>query len=324
MDAEGRWQVLQNLLTLFRRYLEPYILPRELYCYLLVVWRFLRRVDPTRTSIPMALRTLSSKLQRKCVCRNHSVFNLEEKMCIGQDRLISSLLDECLWSEKFVLLKWIGTSWTGSVNRIPEVLHRMLQFKFKKQYCPIRCASRDEAPLSAFLDSVFELAVASMDLTRELLHEMMSPWFFDCTNEELRAAVLSSLVRQTQRRLEVENYRSITQILEICVRQFDWPLDLLQEVNTKPTTLLYEGGYICCLFIYSFQSHWITSWSPCWELPVWLTLLSWLLKKRLTAVSIHRALPWPRASRPNPIDLSLIWLLDLSAISKFPLPMQCG
>jgi hypothetical protein len=125
---------------------------------------------------------------------------------------------------------------------LPSALHIHLRFESKRKYQYVKdLLDMGVSPIADFFSSLFELALASADLARELLDEMKMPMYLpDCSGEKLRAIVTATLVAQTQKELTIENYRSLTQILELCIRRFDWPLDLLNEGECT-TSLIAEG-----------------------------------------------------------------------------------
>jgi hypothetical protein len=152
------------------------------------------------------------------------------------------MLNELNWSEKFTLVKWLGSAApTEVILELPESLHRVLRHEHKRRYSPIPSTNKEESPFLDFFDSLFELATASQDLACGLVTEMLSPLFIsEGSPDELRALVLCALIRQTSKHLEVDNYRSISQLLEMLLTRLDWPLDLVGELDVPATSLICE------------------------------------------------------------------------------------
>ncbi|KAI6174559.1 hypothetical protein M3Y97_01004000 [Aphelenchoides bicaudatus] len=209
---------------------EPYLLPRELFCYLLVVYRYLKSVDSTKTTLPFAFRTFGVKLQN-------------ERVRIEDAAVVVGLLNELPWSEKFALVKWLGSAASQEMKlEVPESLHRMLRHDRKRNYQSIPTTTlKDESSMFDFFDSMFELAVASADLACEFLDEMLSPLFvMEVSAEELRAHVHCALIRQIRKHMDADNFRSILQLLEVMLKRLNWPLDLIVDLGERPTVLINE------------------------------------------------------------------------------------
>lgn len=162
--------------------------------------------------------------------------------------MVGELLNELEWSEKFTLIKWLGNAAPAELSlEIPESLHRMLRHQSKRHYCPIPSVSKHESPFYDFFDSVFELATASLELAQELVDEMLSPLFIsEGAAEELRVLVTCALIRQTQKHMEVENYKNIVHFLDILLKRLDWPLDLIGELGVPATSLICESKSFWC------------------------------------------------------------------------------
>lgn len=224
---------------------EPYLLPRELFTYLLLVYNYTKQIDPTRAyTIPYAFKTLGSKLQSKISItfqHNNSNDFLEENTVILDATVPSKILNQMPWAERFVIVKALGPAGFQFNSEIPACLYQNLRHECRKHYRPFQ---RKDEPLfvADFFESLFELAILSLDLVKALLDEMFNPIFIrDCDAELLRATVTCLFVKQTRQALTIDNYRNLVQLTEMCLQRFNWPLDLMREFQGNQTTLLSES-----------------------------------------------------------------------------------
>jgi hypothetical protein len=123
---------------------------------------------------------------------------------------------------------------------IPACLYRYLRHECKKRYSQIHNKVENPLPhVVDFFDSLFDLAILSLDVAKELLEDMYNPIFlFDSSAKQIRAVVTTLLIKQAEKAINIDNYRNLAQLLETCFHRFDWPLDLVQEFKGNESTLI--------------------------------------------------------------------------------------
>lgn len=154
------------------------------------------------------------------------------------------------WSERFAIIKALGSSGSRFCARIPVCLYESVRYENKKHYRPFEASTNDEErPLFVidFFESLLELAAISLDHALMLLDHMRNPLFIaDCNADQLRAAIIILLVKQTKKSLTLDNYRNLVQLLGECMKRFEWPLDLMREAEGYESNLLSESEFFKC------------------------------------------------------------------------------